>query len=262
MAILSAVRQKIGLKSPQASTDAAGPTPAVGAQTAGFTRSVYGPWLKTVPDDLTFRFCVEGYGDFVADCIKAHDKPFLFLDVGANIGVFSLLADTLPLCRCAFAFEPVPAVFENLEANIAFNGARKITPVNAAVAESRQSKVWLSYDPAHSGLSAITRRRHGAVAAPALGARELADLIAEWPQTILAKIDVEGAEADVIEILARTPFYTALNDLIVEVSSRNTNAANRDRLLDVLASEGFEMTARAGDDDHYDALFHRSASVR
>lgn len=247
MAILSAVRQRLGIAPPPA---------------AGFTRSVYGPWLRNVPDDLTFRLCVRGYGAFIADCIKARDHPFLFLDIGANMGVFSLLADTVPACRAAYAFEPVPATFANLEANIAYNDARKVTPVNAAIAETPGGKVWLHYNPAHSGRSFVTRRRWGAVGAPALGARELATTVTEWPETILAKIDVEGAEADVIEILARTPFYAALNDIVVEVSARNTNAATRDRLLGVLASEGFEMRSRAGQDDHYDAHFQRPASGR
>jgi FkbM family methyltransferase len=261
MAFLSAVRERLGLvphKSPQTARHA---SRAQGAA-PGFTRSVYGPWLKTVPDDLTFRFCVEGYGDFVADCIRNRDAAFLFLDIGANIGVFSLLADTVPSCRAAYAFEPVPATFANLEANIAYNAASKVAPINAAIAESRKGKVWLSYDPAHSGLSAVTGRRRGAVEAPALGAPDLAALVTEWPETIVAKIDVEGDEANVISILARTPFYGALNDIIVEVSSRNTNATTRDRLLHVLATEGFEMRSRAGEDDHYDAHFQRPPSKR
>jgi len=261
MAFLNAVRERLGL-APNQSPDAARPAPDADGAATGFTRSVYGPWLKNVPGDLTFRLCVEGYGEFIADCIKGRDAPFLFLDIGANIGVFSLLADTVPSCRAAYAFEPVPATFANLKANVAFNDARKVTPVNAAIAESGGGKVWLSYNPAHSGLSAITGRHRRAVEATALGARGLAALITEWPRTIVAKIDVEGSEADVVEILARTPFYGALNDIVVEISSRNTNATTRDRLLAVLAAQGFEMRTRAGDEDHYDAHFQRPASKR
>jgi hypothetical protein len=74
-----------------------------------FIRSVCGPDLLDTPGDQTFALCARGYASsFVDDVIRSYDREFLFLDIGANLGLFSLLADCHPLCRRVLAFEPLP----------------------------------------------------------------------------------------------------------------------------------------------------------
>jgi hypothetical protein len=77
-------------------------------------RSTYGPLLYNTPGDRTFELCVNGYGPFVAKVIEGWEDEFLFLDIGANLGLFSLLAARNPHCRQAIAFEPLPEIFRRV----------------------------------------------------------------------------------------------------------------------------------------------------
>src|SRR5690349_1315748 len=73
------------------------------ADRLGFMRSVYGPRLLVMPGDRTFELCVRGYGPFVAGAIAAQARPFVFLDAGANLGLFSLVAAQNLHCLRAIA---------------------------------------------------------------------------------------------------------------------------------------------------------------
>jgi len=52
------------------------------------------------------------------------ERVTTFVDVGANIGFYSLLAALWNPALRILAFEPVPEIFQHLEANILTNGLR------------------------------------------------------------------------------------------------------------------------------------------
>ena len=67
----------------------------------------------------------------------------VFVDVGANIGYFTVLAATT--AGKVFAFEPDPENFRLLEANLALNALqRKVTAVPAALAEEEKQMAWIA----------------------------------------------------------------------------------------------------------------------
>lgn len=227
-----------------------------------YVRSVYGPYLLNTPGDRTFELCVEGYGRFVSDAVRNQDGPFVFLDIGANLGLFSLIADANPFCERAIAIEPLPGIFSNLEANIARNGARKVEPVLGAVATTCNRVVGLSFDARHSGLSRTAAGTCGPASAPVVSAGKLDGLFARLPDRIVAKIDVEGSEIDVLSTLRASRIYGAIEEIVIEVSEANLGLAGRQQLLDMLAQDGFEELARGGSPRHYDARFRRNGAPR
>src|SRR3546814_14598384 len=85
--------------------------------------------------DRTFQYCrAATYGRDLSGFLAAQDSPFAFVDIGANQGLYSLLAARNPQCARVIAFEPVAATFALLRDNIALNGLEaKIQPVHAAV---------------------------------------------------------------------------------------------------------------------------------
>jgi FkbM family methyltransferase len=222
-----------------------------------FARSVYGPYLWITPDDRTFELCITGYGRFVSGAIAAQDRPFVFLDIGANLGLFSLVAAQNPLCRRVIAIEPLPAIFRNLAANIRRNAAKNVEPVLGAVAPSSDQFVHLSFNERHSGMSKIVGERPGAVSAPALPAGKLDSLLPDVSKRIVAKIDVEGSELDVLATLRQTRFYPAIEEIIIEVSEVNLGIGGRRQLMAMLTEDGYEELSRAGADNHYDARYRR-----
>jgi len=56
------------------------------------------------------------------------------LDIGANTGLYALIAAAHRPSRAIYAFEPLPGAFDRLVRNVEANGLRNITPVQAAVA--------------------------------------------------------------------------------------------------------------------------------
>jgi FkbM family methyltransferase len=231
-------------------------TPAIEAT---FTRSIYGPLLRDTPGDQTFEFCVNGYGSpLVADTIRLHERPFVFLDIGANLGIFSLLAARNPHCVRALAFEPLPTIFANLQANVARNGARLVEAHCAALTSARRRHVYLDYDARHSGMAKVVPRpRRGCVRARTIGGPALGRLVGELRNPILAKIDVEGSERDVLQTLRQSGVYAAVDTVIIEISERNLGNAGRAALLAMMAEDGFVEVERSGPQDHYDAVYRR-----
>ncbi|MDG1107315.1 MAG: FkbM family methyltransferase [Burkholderiaceae bacterium] len=60
------------------------------------------------------------------------ERSQVILDIGANTGIYALLAKTLNPSAEVHAFEPIPRVYSILTANIALNQAAPLTPPIAA----------------------------------------------------------------------------------------------------------------------------------
>jgi FkbM family methyltransferase len=119
-----------------------------------------------------------------------------FVDVGANIGYFSLLASRLvgPDGRVV-AIEPSPQIFDALKHNLARNGARNARAVNVA-ASDREGMVSLFSGPeSNIGLTTIVDKQ-GYEFQCEVEAAPLSVVLRpeEMDNVRLIKIDVEGAE--------------------------------------------------------------------
>lgn len=232
-----------------------------------YARSAYGPLMVKRPKDLTFQFSVDGetgyYGSQIRDLIRWQEAEFVFLDIGANQGIFSLIAATHPRCSAVLAFEPVPDTFAALVENIEVNGlGAKITPFCGAVSARAAPALPMSYDPAHSGASQIVGAGAGArLFAPVIGTAFLESVVPAEGGRLVVKIDVEGAEADVLAALGGASFFGRIRDMVVEVSARMpTWPENVPGIYAAMAAHGFrELTDRPdlAQDFHYDAHFHR-----
>lgn len=119
----------------------------------------------------------------------------VFLDVGANIGAYSLLAASERGSQ-TFAFEPIPSTYELLQLNISKNNlSNKITAYNKGVG-SKYDKLLFT-----SELGAKNRIIVNSDSSKKLIEVDVVDidtfLPEVWPSVI--KIDVEGFEYKVLE---------------------------------------------------------------
>lgn len=160
-----------------------------------------------------------------------------FVDVGANIGYYTMLASHLvgPTGHVT-AIEPVPRFYHHLQATLLLNRARNVRTIEKAVAiEPGRVEMFLS-DPGNLGGTStirprIVRESFHADAAPLL------DLLtpAEIRDARLIKIDVEGAEAAAVQGLV--PVLGTLRpdaELIIEITPRAL-AKQGDDVDDVIA---------------------------
>jgi FkbM family methyltransferase len=135
----------------------------------------------------------------------------VFVDAGANVGYYTLLAARLvePDGRVA-AFEPNPAMRARLEHHVRLNGADAIVAIDPSALSNATGEVDLFVPSAiaESGLASLRRsptldaRGATAVRVPAQRLDDWLDATALLPIDIM-KIDVEGAEAAVLAGMAR-----------------------------------------------------------
>lgn len=132
------------------------------------------------------------------------EKPDIFLDVGANSGIYSLRISKLFKNLKIFAFEPIPATYKKLLKNIQLNGLKNIKAYKAGISNSFGEK------------KMIALKRKGYVQSGGFSfnmpKRKIAkDEVIEFHNTIhgdkflkfkkkkiFIKIDVEGYEENVI----------------------------------------------------------------
>jgi FkbM family methyltransferase len=126
-------------------------------------------------------------------------KGMNVIDVGANIGYYTLLAAKLIGEKGkVFAFEPEPRNYALLLRNIELNGYKNVIPQQKAVS-NKAGKVKLFLDRLEPGAHSLYKVRQSAKEAIAVDAISLDEFFAgkESPIDII-KIDVEGAEMAVL----------------------------------------------------------------
>lgn len=116
--------------------------------------------------------------------------PRRIIDVGANIGVFSILTAKKFPEAAVIAIEPEKSNFEALKENIALSGAKNITAVNAAVSTAAgEARLYVS------GVNAGNHSLYGTGQAQTVKTRRLSEFL---PADIL-KLDAEGIEYEIFK---------------------------------------------------------------
>jgi FkbM family methyltransferase len=153
------------------------------------------------------RSLIDGWEPVMSKLVSLADKETTFLDIGANVGIASLLIAVLCGSK-AFAFEPNLGTFCELNENIILNPGLNITPLNLALSSShgfvpmtnlRSSAINRVLDRSASGADSVIAKE-GFWLAPALSLDEFAMFYLD-PETltrVLIKIDVERHELDVL----------------------------------------------------------------
>lgn len=222
---------------------------------ARIVRSRYGVLMRANWQDATFRMCYAGsYGKALSDLLQNHEENFVFLDIGANQGLYSLVAAMTGRCTQAYAFEPVASTYGLLLENIAANRFNSlITPIAAAVSDS-SGFAEIRKREAHSGWASLTdifpNRPAEIETVRTLAAADLDNLV-QPSGPIIVKIDVEGHEAVVIDQLLRSRHLQRMTAIFYEVDE----AWHHPPMLEAaLRSGGFTRFQRHGNGSHYDVL--------
>ncbi len=165
-------------------------------------------------------------------------KPVV-LDLGGNIGLFSLLAASTHPAAEIFAYEPGPPNYRLFEMNCLANAAlaERIHLCKEAVAGQTRRTEWIfdSNNPGGSGLFATNGQKFG------VQIRAFAEVVNSLPATIdLAKIDIEGAE---FELMAATPpeVWRRIGAVSLELHDDPENKMSREEFMKRMASYGFKI---------------------
>jgi len=136
----------------------------------------------------------------------------LFVDAGANVGSYTLLAASTG-ARCV-SFEPLPATYQKLLANVGLNGWQsRVEAMNAGLGSARgEIRFTVDEDTANHVANADDRGRTTLVPVVTL------DETLAGQRPTLIKIDVEGYETEVIRGARQTLAERGPMALIVEIN--------------------------------------------
>jgi FkbM family methyltransferase len=178
----------------------------------------------------------------VRETIEQRIRPgAVFIDGGANIGFYSILAARLagPLGRVV-AFEMMPDTAAVLRRHIAANGAPAITVVERALSDRSGSRVRASVEPGQHGQASIINdgsERHHSIEVETI---TLDEALIGCGAIELIKLDLEGAEYAALQGAAAVLARTAC--VVFESNERDQ------RIFDLLAGSGFIVEHLEGSD--------------
>ncbi|WP_327269030.1 FkbM family methyltransferase [Streptomyces sp. NBC_01218] len=169
----------------------------------------------------------------------------IFVDVGANIGYYSLMASrSVGRSGRVIAIEASPAFHDLLRANVTLNQATNIRTVNEAVSDRSELLHFILASSANMGANSIVPYAGEAESQIDVPARPLPDILrsSELAAARVIKVDVEGAEGAVVRgLLPALALLRPDAELAIEVTPERLAKLGEtaQELLDVLAAHGF-----------------------
>ncbi|MBI3877337.1 MAG: FkbM family methyltransferase [Verrucomicrobia bacterium] len=178
------------------------------------------------------------------DYLVPLDRPDpVIVDCGANLGFATLYFKlSWPGARI-MCFEPNPSCFQHLERHVTENGLKDVTLVQAACGKSA-GEISFFVNPGFSPLSSI----HGSRSA---GAQEIKVKLVKLSDYItgdvdLFKLDVEGAEWDIMDDLIATGKIARIQRMAIEYHHRIGGAKPElSRFLKMIEDAGFTYDIEA-----------------
>jgi FkbM family methyltransferase len=163
-------------------------------------------------------------------------RPFI-IDCGANVGTAVLFFKTLYPDAEIMAFEPDPNAFEALQANVRDNHLSSVATHHCAVGGS-DGRASLFVGPAPPGVGQASLYAPGVPVATTEVEVVRVSRFIDRPVDLL-KIDVEGAEMDVLRELAEAGKLGLVREMVIEY--HHHMRPEEDRI-----SELFELLEEAG----------------
>lgn len=167
----------------------------------GFDLEVISPRRNRIGEAL-YRSGV--WEQAVTDTIRETAKPGMtVLDIGADIGYYTILLARLASPGAVFAFEPIPQARDTLERNVERNALKNIAVSPFALGNAAAS-AWIEqpFEKSRLNLSGV-KPATGDVAVEIRRFDELAGALGIQHVDFL-KLDVEGAEHEVLMGMAHT----------------------------------------------------------
>jgi len=208
--------------------------------------------------DNTFRLYIDAsYGFYFWDKIKNISNEFIFIDVGANQGLYTICAAKNYYCKKVYSFEPVKNTFLLLEKNTRLNNIdNKCQIFNKGIGIQNQI-LQIKTNNKHSGAASLrsinkTKKFDKIESIEIINQEKLNKIIdVDSDLKIICKIDVEGYEKFVITTLMKTKFANNIDLIFYEI---NENWVDPEEIKKYLKNYGFTKFEKTNNSRNYDVL--------
>ncbi|MGJ3263646.1 MAG: FkbM family methyltransferase [Salinarimonas sp.] len=169
------------------------------------------------------------------------------LDIGANIGLYSIVLGLLPAVAAVHAFEPVARNANQLGGNVFANALDDVVRVHRLALSDREGEAQIHVDPRSTGVSTLeaaqAARRAGAYRAQeTVRLARLDDVLRLEGARVFVKIDVEG---HALAVLRGMPRLLASNEVVLQVELLETD---RTAIVTALDEAGYRLDAEISGD--------------
>jgi FkbM family methyltransferase len=173
---------------------------------------------------------------------SANPKPFI-IDCGANIGMAILYFKMLYPKASVLAFEPNPSVFELLKKNIEANNLQDVVLVNTALS-SLEGTTEFYFGDSMGTLSGSLMQERGGGTKIQIKTEKLSKYLSNKKPDLI-KIDVEGAEFEILKDLIDTKTIQQASNYLVEYHHKiNDQKSKFSEFLNPFETNGFEYNIR------------------
>ncbi len=173
--------------------------------------------------DLTYRLSLGGgYGNFYFSYLNKFKKKFIFLDIGSNLGIYSLISNKNSYCKYILAFDPLPNIKGIIMKNFSLNKVNGKFYNIGIYKKNIKKKFYVSKN--HSGKSSIIKSKdtNDYIFAEFRNYLFLKKIIKNLKkERFVVKVDVEGVEEDVIKELIKSDILKNTHSIFIEIQNKN-----------------------------------------
>ena len=167
------------------------------------------------------------------------------IDIGAHIGLFSLLVSQRCKTGKILSFEPVRENFDLLVSNLKLNHIENVLPFNMAVSKNLDKlNLFLNDDQsAHS----IFPKSSESISVESTSLQKIFEEN-KISSCKLLKLDCEGAEYEIIDSLP-SEYLDKIQNIVIEYHSADTKPELVKNLIQKIKNAGFKIKTRPHHDD-------------
>ena len=176
----------------------------------------------------------------------------IFFDIGSNQGIFTLIASHNENFVEIHSFEPNEHVFELLRQNLEYNNCRRVSLHNKAISEV-DGRIGFSFEMDHTGAGKIDVSANN-LSVASVNYCYINEILNSLDYPIFVKVDVEGAEFEVLSQLGRLSKFSNIKSIFVELNEIYSDVPI---LLAFLHEHGFKQVYKKQTSKNCDGYFVR-----
>jgi FkbM family methyltransferase len=186
-------------------------------------------------EDITFKYTVSGlYMGSFQKKIEQYKNKFYFLDIGSNIGYFSLIAGKNNNCKKVFSIEPSPIIGKFLKKNLNENLRISKYEIYKLAISKVKGELKFYVNNKDSGSSSLIKKKNTNFIKVKSSNYKLFNQIfskTDKESKIFVKIDTEGKDIEVLNELKKSKIFKNIYCIYIEIENKKDKILNVKSIL-------------------------------